>query len=317
MGVNGKGFNTVNTEIKMEGVREYAEGYDVFLYNTPNNRTTIQAFNEGGYNSTTVDLLDVLEWCGKHCPNLLIDTLNKGAYTIPSKAFCVLETSVEVGTSKLLDKVFTSDEGAKKYIKKCIEDNIDTAYPMEYSIKESTIEEILKSTQEERFGVFFGRFQPFHYGHKQDIEYIRRLGYTPIVVICSAQEEGTDKNPYCADTRERMIKKGLNFGFNTYHVTTLEDSLGDDANWLKRLQECVEEITKGREYAYFVHNKESEKGKYQSLKESEFISDKIQGTKFDLSKTKTCNVCATDIRNDPVGFKDKVPQGVWEIMAKY
>lgn len=48
--------------IVMEGVREYCEEMDVKLRTSDNGRLVIVALNEGGHNSTEVDLLDLLEW---------------------------------------------------------------------------------------------------------------------------------------------------------------------------------------------------------------------------------------------------------------
>ena len=48
--------------VVMEGVREYAEGFDVALMRTDEGRIVIQAENEGGCNCTRVDLVDLLKW---------------------------------------------------------------------------------------------------------------------------------------------------------------------------------------------------------------------------------------------------------------
>lgn len=58
--------------IKMEGVREYCEEFGVEL-NDVNGRPVIMAYNEGGYNSTQVDLLDLIEWLKEHKEELGID----------------------------------------------------------------------------------------------------------------------------------------------------------------------------------------------------------------------------------------------------
>ena len=58
--------------IKMKGVREYNEGMLVELDLAENdNRTVIVAYNEAGYNSTEVDLLDVIEWVKNNRPELI------------------------------------------------------------------------------------------------------------------------------------------------------------------------------------------------------------------------------------------------------
>ncbi len=60
-------------KVVMDGVREYCESYPVRLMER-DGRLCIEAENEGGYNSTEVDVLDVLAWVKKFRPDLLRDT---------------------------------------------------------------------------------------------------------------------------------------------------------------------------------------------------------------------------------------------------
>ena len=73
------------SRVRMEGVREWGEGYVVSLVTAEANesvpscgplpdqspRLCIEALNEGGYNATRVDLLDLLRWVQMHRPDLL------------------------------------------------------------------------------------------------------------------------------------------------------------------------------------------------------------------------------------------------------
>jgi hypothetical protein len=52
------------------GIREYAEEESVYIKEI-GERTVIVAYNEGGYNSTAVDLVDVIEWVKENRPELL------------------------------------------------------------------------------------------------------------------------------------------------------------------------------------------------------------------------------------------------------
>lgn len=68
--------------IVMDGVREYDESEDVRIFRRlPNGqpsaplhggegRVVIRAYNEGGYNSTSIDLDDLLEWVAKYEPKI-------------------------------------------------------------------------------------------------------------------------------------------------------------------------------------------------------------------------------------------------------
>jgi hypothetical protein len=52
--------------IKLTGVREYCEGMDVQLDKTKEGRLIIVAYNEAGFNSTEIDLLDLTDWILKN-----------------------------------------------------------------------------------------------------------------------------------------------------------------------------------------------------------------------------------------------------------
>ena len=47
-----------------------------------------------------------------------------------------------------------------------------------------------------KYGIFVGRFQPFHIGHQHVIDKIKADGLIPIIIKGSAQEFGTAKNPF-------------------------------------------------------------------------------------------------------------------------
>lgn len=56
----------------LQDVREYCEGMGVLLgTDEDSGREVIKAVNEGGYNSTHVDLLDLITWLKQNRPELL------------------------------------------------------------------------------------------------------------------------------------------------------------------------------------------------------------------------------------------------------
>lgn len=60
-------------KIIMVGVKEYCEDLDVVLTTaySDRERLVIKAYNEAGYNSTEVDLVDVILWLRKNRPELM------------------------------------------------------------------------------------------------------------------------------------------------------------------------------------------------------------------------------------------------------
>lgn len=55
----------MDSESEQTSIREYCEGYAVQI-EKHGGRLVIKAWNEGHYNSTEVDLLDVLKWAKEH-----------------------------------------------------------------------------------------------------------------------------------------------------------------------------------------------------------------------------------------------------------
>lgn len=60
----------IYASVKLNGIREYCEGYPVSL-SYKNKRPALVARNEGGFNSTKVDLGDLIKWIKKEMPELL------------------------------------------------------------------------------------------------------------------------------------------------------------------------------------------------------------------------------------------------------
>ena len=57
--------------------------------------------------------------------------------------------------------------------------------------------------------LFIGRFQPFHKGHLFALNWITKRSSKVFVVIGSAQEKGTVKNPFSAPERKAMLRAVL------------------------------------------------------------------------------------------------------------
>lgn len=59
--------------IKMEGVTEYCEGYPVeFGSSEEDGPLCVIAFNEGGYNSTAINVQELVDWLKKNRPFYLV-----------------------------------------------------------------------------------------------------------------------------------------------------------------------------------------------------------------------------------------------------
>lgn len=96
-----------------------------------------------------------------------------------------------------------------------------------------------------KVGLYVGRFQPFHNGHlsivKEGLTYCARL----ILVIGSAQESGTERNPFDKDLRRRCIERALGELNQRVIVICVNDraQVSDDGAWGEYMLKEVERQT--------------------------------------------------------------------------
>ena len=97
-------------------------------------------------------------------------------------------------------------------------------------------------------GIILGRFQPFHKGHASIVEQALEKADRVLILVGSAQESRTVRNPYSYEERARLIKKifpervilyplrdlgiGDVNGWGEYVITSAEKALGEKAECL-------------------------------------------------------------------------------------
>lgn len=82
--------------------------------------------------------------------------------------------------------------------------------------------------------VFVGRFQPFHKGHLSAVLALLKK-YSVIICIGSAEASRTNKNPFTAPERERLIRASLRAaGARGAEIIKLKDS-HSDKKWAEAL----------------------------------------------------------------------------------
>jgi len=92
------------------------------------------------------------------------------------------------------------------------------------------------SERKYELAVFIGRMQPLHNGHVQNIKNALEIADNALVIVGSANQPRTPKNPFTVVERTRMIKSV--FPENRVHVEGVEDYY-PDALWLKNVQTAV------------------------------------------------------------------------------
>jgi bifunctional NMN adenylyltransferase/nudix hydrolase len=161
------------------------------------------------------------------------------------------------------------------------------------------------------FGVFIGRFQPFHNAHFEAVKFALTKVKKLIVVLGSASQAKTIKNPWSSDERIMMILSCFSDEERQrFDFVTAKDYLYNDNLWLTAVQEEISELTEGEKDIVLIGHRKDRSSFYLSLfPQWEFIET------GDLHR----GIDATRVRNlyfscDLVGIKHLVPQPVHEIL---
>ena len=157
-----------------------------------------------------------------------------------------------------------------------------------------------------KYGVIFGRFQPFHLGHQMYINEIVSNGFIPVIFIGSVNKND-EKNPLTFSQRKILIDAV--YPNVEKIIIPLNDHLNWD-NWFKEIENKLKKISeKKNEFLFFYYNKEKDRYKKVQFKgktfENIFYNEifKIEGYNLKpvefmkLNKLKI-QIDATDIRNN-------------------
>ena len=101
-----------------------------------------------------------------------------------------------------------------------------------------------------KIGLYIGRFQPFHEGHRSIITKALFECDKVIVAVGSSQESMTEKNPFSFIQRKVLIEKCYKHYIKCGILVVIplpdRQNYGDDSNWGKYVLEKVYEETKLR-----------------------------------------------------------------------
>lgn len=89
-----------------------------------------------------------------------------------------------------------------------------------------------------RLAVVIGRFQIFHNGHKDLIDHALSIADRVLVIIGSAGEERSKRNPFDHWERAEMIR-GVYGDRATVVIGSQPDSLGDNETWVFEVEELI------------------------------------------------------------------------------
>lgn len=105
-------------------------------------------------------------------------------------------------------------------------------------------------------GIFIGRFQPVHQGHVHSIGVAASQVDTLYILVGSANQCRSIKNPWTYQERVQMLRKKLrNANISNYEVLPLNDYRYSDSQWMSDVRATVEHYDMGTPIL-FGHMKE-------------------------------------------------------------
>ena len=139
--------------------------------------------------------------------------------------------------------------------------------------------------------IFIGRFQPFHTGHEQVIRQALKLSDKVIVLVGSAYQPRTVRNPWDFNEREALMRSAFSTEENRKILTfPLLDYTYNDALWIKSVQQIVTGV---------VHSKIASKPTigligHQKDGSSDYLTQFPQWERIEVENYE--NISSTDIR---------------------
>lgn len=139
-------------------------------------------------------------------------------------------------------------------------------------------------------GLICGRFQTFHKGHEKLIETGLLLCDRLLILVGSAQEYGTERNPLNINTRIKMLRMVYGDAPNImiYALSDLEDKTDNGATWGKYLLDNV------RRYVY--KNPEVMIYGNDDCRSTWFDKDDLKYTTELILNRSELPICATEVR---------------------
>jgi bifunctional NMN adenylyltransferase/nudix hydrolase len=113
--------------------------------------------------------------------------------------------------------------------------------------------------------VFIGRFQPLHNAHVEIAKRAAELAEKVIVVVGSANQPRTFKNPFTSEERENLIYDSL-MGLETDLIVEHNyDTIYNDDAWAVRVQNIVNSHTKPEDNIAIIGHKKDETSFYLDM----------------------------------------------------
>lgn len=113
------------------------------------------------------------------------------------------------------------------------------------------------------WGVYIGRFQPFHNGHLDTMRFAFEKAENVIIALGSYKTAQSVKNPWTAEEREEMIRACLSSDENSrVFFVYIRDHFYNENRWLNEVQREINRLTQGDRSVTIIGNLKDESSYY-------------------------------------------------------
>jgi bifunctional NMN adenylyltransferase/nudix hydrolase len=164
-----------------------------------------------------------------------------------------------------------------------------------------------------QFGIYIGRFQPFHLGHLRTLELALDCADRVILVLGSHRVAADIRNPWSSQERMEMITSELGESdVSRIHFLPIRDWLYSDNLWLAAIQQQVLAITQGSSSVVVVGHQKDASSYYLNLfPQWDFLET---GNYQELNSTQIRQAYFSAIEREWVG---QVPPGVARMLKVF
>ena len=157
-----------------------------------------------------------------------------------------------------------------------------------------------------QYGIYIGRFQPFHLGHLRTLNLALEKAEQVILILGSHRVAADTRNPWRSQERIAMIQSCLTpETLQRIHFLTVRDWLYSDNLWLAAVQQQVLEITEGSNSVVILGHRKDASSYYLNLfPQWDYLET---GHYQNLNSTQ---IRAAYFEGKETNYLDKIPQAI-------
>jgi len=190
------------------------------------------------------------------------------------------------------------------------------------------------------FGIYIGRFQPFHNAHLETVRFALKQAKKLIIVIGSDNQARTTKNPWTSEERIAMMKSAISVDAHAVVMSqskvykdyieptgtklpadvldqiifiTAKDYLYNENLWIAAVQQAIGTVTQGSKDVVLIGHKKDETSFYLKLfPQWKFIETEFFDVHCDATKIRDMM-----FKQDKITIKDRVPFYVYNYVISF